>query len=192
METIIAARNDVRWDHSSQSWSNWDIWSKGSTREWSWIQQCYGGLTVVSWEQEAMMWSLNGFHLMSRTGPLWPHTLGALVSILPVWSKQTSNHNAFCKDITTGGWRHSQTSQLVNSEKWLDAGAWATAILGKKDSQFGIWIWFLRIQRWFKSLTQGEGTNARRRNNGGRFDLLHLPYNICLLQNLKKIVPGGN
>lgn len=33
-------------------------------------------LTEVSSEQDAMMFSMKGFHLMSSTLPWWPHTLG--------------------------------------------------------------------------------------------------------------------
>lgn len=40
--------------------------------------------TVQSSEQDAMTLSLKGFHLMSKTGPLWPVTLLALKSSLPV------------------------------------------------------------------------------------------------------------
>ena len=43
-------------------------------------------LTVASSEQDAMMSSLNGFHLMSRTGPECPHTFGALMSMRPVYN----------------------------------------------------------------------------------------------------------
>jgi len=41
-------------------------------------------LTVQSSEQDAMMLSLNGFHLMSKTGPVCPVTRLALKSRRPV------------------------------------------------------------------------------------------------------------
>ena len=41
-------------------------------------------LTVVSSEDEAMIWSLKGLHLMSSMGPVCPHTLGMLASTRPV------------------------------------------------------------------------------------------------------------
>lgn len=48
---------------------NWSVWNE---------------ITVQSSEHEAIMLSLNGFHLMSKTGPLWPVTLLALKSKRPV------------------------------------------------------------------------------------------------------------
>lgn len=44
-------------------------------------------LTVQSSEHEAITLSLNGFHLISRTGPVCPVTLLALNSNLPVCKK---------------------------------------------------------------------------------------------------------
>ena len=44
-------------------------------------------LTELSSEPEAIIWSLNGLHLISSTSPLCPQTFGALMSTLPVWNR---------------------------------------------------------------------------------------------------------
>lgn len=44
----------------------------------------YHSFTVQSSLQDAIMLSLNGFHLMSKTGPLWPVTRDVLKSSRPV------------------------------------------------------------------------------------------------------------
>ncbi len=45
----------------------------------------FNKLTVASSEQDAITWSLKGFHLMSSTGPACPHTRAAFMSTRPVW-----------------------------------------------------------------------------------------------------------
>lgn len=59
--------------------------SNGKTHSWSSANINHVlSLTVQSSEQEAMILSLKGFHLMSKTGPLCPVTRHALKSNLPV------------------------------------------------------------------------------------------------------------
>lgn len=46
-----------------------------------------GLLTEVSSEQDAMMFSKKGFHLISSTLPWWPHTFGQWESSRPDWNR---------------------------------------------------------------------------------------------------------
>lgn len=56
---------------------------------------CMFTLTVASSEQDAIQKSLNGFHLMSSTLPLWPEIFGWWGSTLPVW-EDTKIHHYLC------------------------------------------------------------------------------------------------
>lgn len=56
---------------------------------------CMFTLTVASSEQDAIQKSLNGFHLMSSTLPLWPEIFGWWGSTLPVW-EDTKVHHYLC------------------------------------------------------------------------------------------------
>lgn len=49
-------------------------------------------LTEESSEQEAMMFSWKGFHLISNTLPWWPQTFGWWGSIRPVCARETQKH----------------------------------------------------------------------------------------------------
>jgi len=52
--------------------------------------------TVASSDDDAMMLSSKGFHLMSVTGPRWPQTRGIFTSARPVCT-YTHNKNSYAK-----------------------------------------------------------------------------------------------
>ena len=59
-------------------------------------ERAVSSLTVASSEHDAMMSSLNGFHLMSSTGPECPHTFGVLMSMRPVYNNTATVNTVLC------------------------------------------------------------------------------------------------
>lgn len=70
-------------------------------------------LTVQSSEQDAIMLSLNGFHFMSKTGPVWPVTRLALKSRRPVCNIEM--YEKINIDIFTFFQMYQPTTQITHA-----------------------------------------------------------------------------
>lgn len=134
----------LKWNFQNDKYS----WSESTTKRIIW-ESLSSQLTVQSSEQDAMILSLNGFHLTSNTGPRCPVTRLAFMSTFPV-CKREFRLNYTDEDLPAVKWRIiiTQINYFIN---WQYDECSSTSNFGHNGDKFRIScakIWVVRISRY--------------------------------------------